>query len=76
MRKHEAAFPDIWGFLDRLGKLGKATREARDMFGRRRSFPVPTREMARQRWMDEHEEDLELSEEEKKASIFRFKSKS
>jgi len=74
MRQHEVAFPDVWSYLENSGKLAKSMREARDMFGRRRSFPVPTREMARQRWMDEHEEDLELSEEEKKASIFRFKS--
>lgn len=74
MRQHEAAFPDVWGYLERSGKLAKSTREARDMFGRRRSFPVPTRAMAKLWWQDEHEEDLELSDEEKDASIFRFKS--
>jgi DNA polymerase I-like protein with 3'-5' exonuclease and polymerase domains len=74
MRKHEAAFPDVWGFLDRLGKLGKATREARDMFGRRRSFPIPTREVARLWWEDEHEDDLELNDEDKAASILKFKA--
>lgn len=74
MRQHEAAFPDVWGYLEHSGKLAKSMREARDMFGRRRSFPIPTREMAREWWQDEHEEDLELSEEEKKASLFRFKS--
>jgi DNA polymerase I-like protein with 3'-5' exonuclease and polymerase domains len=74
MRQHEAAFPDVWGYLERSGKLAKSMREARDMFGRRRSFPVPTREMARQWCMDEREETLELSEAEKEASIFRFKS--
>jgi DNA polymerase I-like protein with 3'-5' exonuclease and polymerase domains len=74
MRLHEAAFPDVWGFLERLGKLAKSTREARDMFGRRRAFPIPTREVARQWWMEEHEDDLELSDAEKEASIFRFKS--
>jgi DNA polymerase I-like protein with 3'-5' exonuclease and polymerase domains len=74
MRLHEAAFPDVWGFLEKLGKLGKSMREARDMFGRRRSFPVPTREMARQWWIDEREESLELSDDEAEACIFRFKS--
>ena len=74
MRQHEAAFPDVWGYLERSGKLAKSMREARDMFGRRRSFPVPTREMARQWWIDEREESLELSDAEKEASIFRFKS--
>lgn len=73
MRLHEAAFPDVWGYLERSGKLAKAMREARDMFGRRRSFPVPTREMARQWWIDEREESLELSDEESEACIFRFK---
>ena len=74
MRLHEAAFPDVWGYLERSGKLAKLMREARDMFGRRRSFPVPTREMARQWWINEKEELLELSDAEKDASIFRFKS--
>jgi DNA polymerase I-like protein with 3'-5' exonuclease and polymerase domains len=49
-------------------------REARDMFGRRRAFPVPTRDIAKQWWIDEHEDSLELSEPEKEASIFRFKT--
>lgn len=74
MRQHEAAFPDVWSYLERSGKLAKSMREARDMFGRRRSFPVPTREMARQWWIDEREESLELSEEAKEASIFKFKT--
>jgi DNA polymerase I-like protein with 3'-5' exonuclease and polymerase domains len=74
MRLHESRFPDIWSYLERSGKLAKSMREARDMFGRRRSFPVPTREMARQWWISEKEETLELSEPEKEASIFRFKS--
>jgi DNA polymerase I-like protein with 3'-5' exonuclease and polymerase domains len=74
MQLHESRFPDIWSYLERSGKLAKSMREARDMFGRRRSFPVPTREMAKLWWQDEHEEDLELSDDEKKASIFRFKS--
>jgi DNA polymerase I-like protein with 3'-5' exonuclease and polymerase domains len=74
MRLHEAAFPDVWGYLERSGKLAKSMREARDMFGRRRSFPVPTREMARQWWIDEREESLELSDDESEACIFRFKA--
>ena len=74
MRQHEAAFPDVWGYLERSGKLAKAMREARDMFGRRRSFPIPTRQMAKEWWQDEHEEDLELSDDEKKASLFSFRS--
>lgn len=74
MRQHEAAFPDVWSYLERSGKLAKAMREARDMFGRRRAFPVPTREMAKEWWKEEHEESLELTEDEQKANIFRFKS--
>ena len=49
-------------------------REARDMFGSRRSFPEPTQEMARQWWIDERKSLLELSDAEKEANIFRFKS--
>jgi DNA polymerase I-like protein with 3'-5' exonuclease and polymerase domains len=74
IRQHEEAFPDVWSYLERSGKLAKSMREARDMFGRRRAFPVPTRDIAKQWWITEHEDSLELSEPEKEASIFRFKT--
>src|SRR6267143_6172833 len=42
MKQHETAFPDVWGFLQRSGKEAERDKESRDMYGRRRSFPVPT----------------------------------
>jgi DNA polymerase I-like protein with 3'-5' exonuclease and polymerase domains len=74
MHQHEAAFPDVWGYLDRSGKLAQATREARDMFGRRRSFPEPTEQMAKEWYESENKEKLELSEAAQEANIFNFKA--
>jgi DNA polymerase I-like protein with 3'-5' exonuclease and polymerase domains len=74
MRQHEAAFPDVWSYLERSGKLAKTMGQARDMYGRRRSFPEPTREMGKIWWEDKHEEDLELEEEVKEHNIFQFKA--
>lgn len=74
MRQHERAFPDVWGYLENSGKLAQAERQARDMFGRRRSFPEPTEEMARDWFESENEEKLQLSEEAQDANIFNFKA--
>jgi DNA polymerase I-like protein with 3'-5' exonuclease and polymerase domains len=74
MHQHEAAFPDVWGYLDRSGKLAQATREARDMFGRRRSFPEPTEEMAKEWYESENKEKLELPENVQETNIFNFKA--
>lgn len=74
MRQHEAAFPDVWGYLDRSGKLAQSEKQARDMFGRRRSFPTPTEEMAKEWFESENEEKLQLSEEAQEANLFNFKA--
>jgi DNA polymerase I-like protein with 3'-5' exonuclease and polymerase domains len=41
MGLHKQAFPDVWDFLDRLGKQAVQTFEARDLGGRRRMFTKP-----------------------------------
>ena len=74
MRQHEAAFPDVWGYLERSGRLAQAERQARDMFGRRRSFPEPTQEMAKAWFESEQEDKLKLSDATCEANIFKFKS--
>jgi len=74
MKQHEAAFPDVWGYLERSGKLAQETREARDMFGRRRSFPEPTEAIAKEWYEGEYKEKLELSEAAQEANIFNFKA--
>lgn len=75
MKLHESKFPDIWGYLKRSGEQARYSREARDMFGRRRSFPEPTWEGAKEFFIQEHEDDLELSEEEAEANVLRFKQR-
>lgn len=73
MQLHESRFPDIWSYLDKSGKQAQALREARDMFGRRRSFPEPTEEMAKEWFESENEEKLRLDEQSQEANIFNFK---
>jgi DNA polymerase I-like protein with 3'-5' exonuclease and polymerase domains len=72
MAKHEAAFPDVWGYLKKSGLRAQATNEARDLYGRRRSLPAPTWESAKEYYKDEHADRLELPEDVQKRSIFNF----
>lgn len=75
MRQHEAAFPDVWNFLRLSGEEAKNNRESRDMYGRRRSFPMPTWPIAKDWIMDDDDrsEKLKLSEEQCEANILQFK---
>jgi len=75
MELHEEKFPDIWSFLRRTGEQAKQNKEARDMFGRRRTFPEPTWDTAREWFIDNRSERLELSEESCTANILSFKTK-
>jgi DNA polymerase I-like protein with 3'-5' exonuclease and polymerase domains len=75
MQLHESKFPDVWGYLRISGERAKDLKEARDMFGRRRSFPTPTWQMAKEWFEDEYEDRLELEEEDKDRNIFEFKAK-
>lgn len=72
---HRSKFPDVWNFLDRMGELAKDKKEARDMFGRRRKFPPPTWEAAREWFIENNDERLELSDEEVEKAVFAFKAK-
>jgi DNA polymerase I-like protein with 3'-5' exonuclease and polymerase domains len=74
MKLHEAAFPDVWGYLKRSGELAQADKQARDMFGRRRSFPIPTWEMAKEWYESENADKLEIEEEAQDTNIFNFKA--
>ena len=55
MELHAKKFPDIWAYLERSGKEAATTRQARDMWGRRRRFPEPTWELAKERAAEFHE---------------------
>lgn len=59
MHLHEQKNPEVWAYLDRSGKEAKFKGESRDMFGRRRLFPKPTWELAKQEIIDvaQSEED-------------------
>ena len=75
MELHEEKFPDIWSFLHRTGELAKQDKEARDMFGRRRTFPEPTWETAKAWFIDNRSERLELDEASSQANVFSFKER-
>lgn len=73
MRLHESKFPDIWGYLKRSGEQARFNKEARDLYGRRRLFLDPTWDGAREFFIQDHDDRLELSEEEAAENILRFK---
>jgi DNA polymerase I-like protein with 3'-5' exonuclease and polymerase domains len=75
MRLHRSKFPDVWGYLEISGKRAAADREARDMYGRRRLFPEPTWETAKEWFIYNETEKLELREEDCERSIFSFRLK-
>lgn len=75
MRLHESKFPDIWGYLKRSGEQARFKREARDMYGRRRSFPEPTWDGAKEFFIQEHDDKLELDEDDAEANILAFKKR-
>ena len=74
MQLHEEKFPFIWSYLKRSGESAKESKEARDMYGRRRTFPEPTWATAREWFIDNRGERLELDEASCETNIFNFKS--
>lgn len=75
MQLHEQKFPDVWGYLRMSGEKAKVDKQARDMFGRRRSFPTPTWQMAKDWFIDEYEDRLLLDEDQQEKNLFEFKVK-
>lgn len=75
MKLHESKFPDIWGYLKRSGEQARFKKEARDLFGRRRLFPDPTWDGAREFFIQEHSDRLEIDEEAAEVNILAFKKK-
>lgn len=73
MKLHESKFPDIWKYLKRSGEAARFKKEARDMFGRRRLFPDPTWDGARDFFIQEHDDRLELEDEQQEANLMAFK---
>ena len=73
MKLHESKFPDIWGYLKRSGEQARFKKEARDMYGRRRLFPEPTWDGAKEFFIQEHSDRLELDEEDAEVLLNAFK---
>jgi DNA polymerase I-like protein with 3'-5' exonuclease and polymerase domains len=69
---HREKFPDVWDFLESCGQKAEDEREARDMFGRRRSFPKPTAERAYNKVVKDWAESLEYPEAEQKHAVAHF----
>jgi DNA polymerase I-like protein with 3'-5' exonuclease and polymerase domains len=74
MRQHEKAFPEVWDYLRESGERAQHMNEARDLYGRRRLLPAPTWESAKEYYIDEHSDRLELEEETCDQNIFNFKA--
>lgn len=72
MHLHSQKFPLIWSYLEKSGKTAQMLKKSFDMFGRRRLFPVPTQERARQKASDDREEKLKYPEEVAENNIKNF----
>ena len=72
---HESRFPRVWAYLEESGKQAKIRRKSFDMFGRRRLFPDPTMDRARECFIEDRAERLELDDEEQTDNIVAFNEK-
>ncbi len=72
MALHSSKFPQIWAYLDKSGKDARMKMRSFDMFGRRRLFPDPIWERAKERVLEDKEEELRLSELESADKIRLF----
>lgn len=72
MALHAEKFPRIWSYLDMSGKNARMMKRAFDMFGRRRLFPDPTYERAKERVKIDKEQMLRLPDEESNQKLSLF----
>lgn len=61
--KHKANFARLWAYVDASGKDAQMLKKSFDMFGRRRLFPEPTWDRAKQKAMADYADDLEYEED-------------
>ena len=61
--KHQQEFPILWLYLDKSGKQAVQDMKSFDMFGRRRLFPEPEWQRAKELAMEYNEERLRYDEE-------------
>jgi DNA polymerase I-like protein with 3'-5' exonuclease and polymerase domains len=72
---HAERFPRIWTYLEESGKKAKIHKKSFDMFGRRRIFPEPTMERAREYCIEDRAERLELDTDQQTDNIVAFNEK-
>lgn len=72
MGLHESKFPKIWEYLENSGKMAKLLKKSFDMFGRRRLFPEPTWDGAKEKAKEGREEKLRYPKEIAAQNIAHF----
>lgn len=72
MALHASKFPRIWQYLENSGRTAQMLKRAFDMFGRRRLFPEPTWDRAKQKAREDREEKLRLLKEEAERNKCNF----
>lgn len=72
MHIHSQRFPRIWKYLEESGRNAKIRMKSFDMFGRRRLFPKPDQNRAKEKAMADREEQLQYEDDEKKRNIDAF----
>jgi len=69
---HAARFPRIWAYLEDSGKKAKVHKKSFDMFGRRRLFPEPTMDRARDYFIKDKADRLELDDDEATDNVVKW----
>jgi DNA polymerase I-like protein with 3'-5' exonuclease and polymerase domains len=69
---HEQRFPRIWAYLEDSGKKAKVHKKSFDMFGRRRLFPEPTMDRARDYFIKDKADRLELDDDEATDNVVKW----
>jgi DNA polymerase I-like protein with 3'-5' exonuclease and polymerase domains len=72
MYLHSQKFPLIWSYLEKSGKAAQALKKSFDMFKRRRLFPTPTWDRAKEKARDDREEKLRYEPEVAENNIKNF----
>jgi DNA polymerase I-like protein with 3'-5' exonuclease and polymerase domains len=69
---HEQRFPRVWAYLAKSGKDSKVHKKSFDMFGRRRLFPEPTMQRAREYFIKDKADRLELDDDEATDNVVKW----
>lgn len=72
MALHERKNTIIWSYLAESGRTAKTLMRSFDMFGRRRLFPRPTWERAKEKCKEDKEEKLRHEEDESTRNLVNF----